>query len=305
MKTNAKDFFMHLGAIVGLYVVVGSFLNLLFSIINKAYPQIPDYGYYYGSMSSDISLPVATLIIVFPIFIILSWFNHRSYESAPEKKELGIRKWLTYVTLFVAGIVLAGDLVTVLYKFLSGQDFTLAFFLKAISVLVVAGLVFGFYLQDIRDRISKKQEKIWVVVTGLIILIAIILGFSVIGSPKTQRLVRYDEQKIRDLQAIQWQVINNWQVSAVVPVTLEAGIDTQTNTPYTYRKTGEMSFELCALFNTASYINSKGEMYDYEVIASAPYLPVVSKNENWTHPAGPHCFSRTIDPIMYPTQVKG
>jgi len=32
-KTSAKDFFLHLGAIVALYAVVISFLNLTFKII--------------------------------------------------------------------------------------------------------------------------------------------------------------------------------------------------------------------------------------------------------------------------------
>lgn len=304
-KTSAKDFFLHLGAMAGLYAVVISFLNLLFSIINKAFPEIPQYGYYFGGMSSDISLPVATLIILFPIFIILSWINHRSYEKNPEKKHLSVRKWLTYITLFIAGIILAADLVTILYKFLDGQDLTGAFLLKALAVLVVTGLVFGFYIQDIRDRVSKKQEKIWIVVTTLLILIAIILGFSVIGSPRTQRLIRYDEQKVRDLQAVQWRVINEWQVSGTVPQTHAAGIDTQTDIPYTYRKTGPMSFELCAVFNTESHAQNGTDMYYYEGSIASPAMLAGQKNEVWTHPAGEYCFSRTIDPILYPTQIRG
>src|SRR3990167_3633568 len=158
-RASAKDFFLHLGAIVALYVIAGNFINLLFRIINKAYPEVASYNYYFQS-GSEISLPVATLIIVFPIFVILSSLVNKIYEITPEKRELGIRKWLTYITLFVAGIMLAGDLITVLYKFLDGQDLTSAFLLKAIIVLLVAGAVFGFYLQDIRDKISSRSRKI-------------------------------------------------------------------------------------------------------------------------------------------------
>jgi len=134
-KTSAKDFFLHLGAIVGLYTVAVSFINLLFKIINKAFPEVGANIYVWGG-GSEISLPIATLIVFFPIFVILSRLVHKIYIENPAKKDLAIRKWLTYITLFVAGIALAGDLVTVLYKFLDGQDLTAAFMLKALAVLL-------------------------------------------------------------------------------------------------------------------------------------------------------------------------
>src|SRR3989344_112834 len=201
-RTSAKDFFLHLGSIVALYVVAGNFINLLFKIINEAYPEVAAYSYYYYQGGSQISLSVATLIIVFPVFVLLSRMVHKTYEESPEKKSLGIRKWLTYITLFVAGIMLVGDLVTVLYKFLDGQDLTAAFLLKALVVLLVSGAVFGFYLQDIRDQVSTKNRKVWATGVLVMILVVIILGFAVIGSPKTQRLMRLDNQRVQDLQNI-------------------------------------------------------------------------------------------------------
>lgn len=301
-KTSAKDFFMHLGAVVALYAVVGSFLNLLFSVINKAFPETTSYGYYYfASGASEISFAVATLIVMFPIFLILSWMNHRSYEINPEKKLLSVRKWLTYITLFVAGAVLAGDLVTVLYKFLDGQDISTAFTLKALSVLLVAGLVFGFYLQDIKDRISKKQEKVWASVVGLIIVVAIILGFSVMGSPRTQRLLRQDDMVVADLQNMQWQVINYWQINGSIPESWSNMMaETQSGKSYEYKKTGELSFQLCAEFNIENMMQGNGSM-----MGGPYYKGGIMPNDNWDHPMGRHCFSRTIDPIAYPTQVRG
>ena len=84
-KTSAKDFFLHLGSIVALYTVVISFLNLIFKVINEAFPEIQNY-YSWGS-GSEISMPVATLIIVFPIFIILSWLVYKIYTQNSVKKE--------------------------------------------------------------------------------------------------------------------------------------------------------------------------------------------------------------------------
>ena len=140
-QATAKDFFLHLGAIAGLYATAIALVNLLFTVIDNAYPAVIEYNYY---SSSSISLPVATLIIIFPIFILLSRLVYKTYELEPDKKQLGIRRWLTYITLFVAGIILASDLVTVLYKFLDGQDLTTAFIFKALVVFVLTGAIFKF-----------------------------------------------------------------------------------------------------------------------------------------------------------------
>lgn len=303
--TSAKDFFLHLGMIVSLYVVAGNFISLLFTIINKAYPEVARYySYYYNG--SEISLPVATLIIVFPVFVVLSRWVHRSYEEFPEKKHLAIRKWLTYITLFVAGIMLVGDLVTVLYKFLDGQDLTAAFLLKALTVLLVSGAVFGFYLQDIRDRVSEKARNTWAVAVGCILLISIILGFSVIGSPRTQRLMRWDNQKISDLQNLQWQVINYWQMNGMIPEMMpNIPLDPETGTPYEYRKRGDLQFELCASFNRSFEGNGYGGR-GVGMMGEGPYFKGgMMNNDNWMHSAGRQCFTREIDPVAYPTQVRG
>jgi len=61
--SGAKDFFINLGAIVALYTMVVSLVNLLFTIIDISYPKIVDGYNYMGSQS--ISWPVATLVIFF------------------------------------------------------------------------------------------------------------------------------------------------------------------------------------------------------------------------------------------------
>lgn len=309
-KTSAKDFFLNLGAIVALYTTVVSLLNLLFTVINNAYPQINSGSYFVGSQS--ISMPVATLIIFFPIFILLMWLLEKSYVTEPAKKHLGVRKWLTYITLFIAGIVLAGDLVTVLYHFLDGQELTASFLLKVLSVLIIILAVFLYYISDIRNKLNAKSRKIWLGVSIAIVLASIIWGFSVLGSPHTQQLIKYDNQKVADLQNIQYQVISYWQMNGMIPVSLSdisssqpytiVPKDPQSKTTYEYDKTGAMTFDLCAEFNKENTTNQNN-------IGAAPVsYPAKSsiiQNDNWNHGAGHQCFSRTIDPVAYPTQVKG
>jgi hypothetical protein len=310
-KTSAKDFFLNLGAIVALYTTVVSLLNLLFTVINNAYPQI-NAGYsYIGSQS--ISMPVATLIIFFPIFILLMWLLEKDYRTEPEKKNLGVRRWLTYITLFIAGLVLAGDLVTVLYYFLDGQELTTGFLMKVFSVLVIILAVFLYYISDIRNKLNSKSRRIWLGISLVIILSSIIWGFAILGSPHTQQLIKYDNQKVTDLQNIQYQVINYWQMNGMIPTSLSdinatqqyvvIPKDPQSKTTYEYDKTGTMTFDLCAEFNKENMNQNQ-----YPVAAAPVSYPVkgtILQNDNWNHPAGHQCFSRVIDPVAYPTQVRG
>lgn len=312
-KTSAKDFFLHLGAMVGLYTVAVSFVNLIFKTVSKAFPEVGNNIYAWGA-GSEISMPVATLVVFFPIFIILSRLVHKIYLQEPAKKEIWLRRWITYITLFVAGIALAIDLVTVLYKFLDGQDLTAAFLLKALTVLFVAGAIFWFYIQDLRDKVSAKSRKFLSILLAVIILIFIFIGFNVLGSPKTQKLIRYDNQKIQDLQNIQWQVISYWQTNGLLPTSLsdvtasqtynKIPTDPQTQTTYEYRKTDTMNFELCAEFNKEnSDVNIKygSDIGMPSIGGKSDYL----QNNNWNHGAGRICFPRVIDPEIYPTQVRG
>lgn len=302
VKTSAKDFFLNLGAIVALYTVVISLLNLLFTVINTAYPQtLNNYGYF---SSQSISMPVATLIIFFPVFVLLMWLLAKGYLIEPAKKQLTVRRWLSHITLFVAGVILAGDLVTVLYYFIDGQELTGGFLLKVLSVFVVILSVFLYYISDIRNKLTASSQKIWLGISLVIIAASIIWGFSVLGSPRTQRLLKYDAQKISDLQSLEWQVINYWQVNGMIPENWPNMMaDVQTGSSYEYRKTGNMMFELCANFNRENMMGQNG--YPGMMRANYPTKIGAVSNDNWNHNMGRHCFSRTIDPIAYPTQVRG
>lgn len=298
-KFNAKDFFLNLGATVALYTVVVSLVNLLFTIINYAYPKVAvGYNYYYNA-SQSISWPVASLIIVFPILILLMWVLEREYKNNPEDRNTGVHKGLTYVTLFAAGLVVAGDLIMVLYYFLDGQELTTGFLFKVLVLLVVAGGLFTYYLSDIRGTLTSKSRKVWRVLTGVVILASIIWGFSVLGSPSTQRLYKHDNQKMNNLQEINNYIQNAYAQNGRLPESLtDAGslgyvpsiVDPQTNKPYEYIRKSATSYSLCAEFNKAS--DERMDKMTYP--AAYPYGGMFG-----AHPAGRHCFEQTINPNMY------
>src|SRR3989344_9618110 len=194
-KMTAKDFFLHIAVIAFLYTGIVALLNILFRVINVAFPQITQYNYY---TSTSISLPVATLVVVFPLFLFLANLLRKGYLEDPSRKDYQVRKWLIYITLFLTGGVLAGDLVTLIYYFLDGQEMTTAFLLKILSVLVVTGCIFGYYIDDLKDRLTNARRNVWRVVGAVLVVGSIAAGFNVLGTPQSQRMLRYDSQKVSD-----------------------------------------------------------------------------------------------------------
>lgn len=308
-KITAKDFFLQLGAIAAFYACIIALITLLFEVINYAYPSITNaYQYYLPS----ISLQVATLMVAFPLFIFISWTLQKSYAAEPSLRDAPVRKWLAFVTLFIAGAVVAGNLITLIYMYLDGRELTAGFLLKVLVLLLIAGGVFAYYLREIKNIISPKERSVWRVVAGLVALVSIVLGFMVIGSPAAQREYRLDMQRTSHLQDAQWQIVTYWQQKGTLPATLDElrdpirstmiPVDPATGEAYEYTPTGPLSFDLCATFSRESR-NAKrpiGSSSTYPMPIRDVYHPGGPEGDNWQHGAGRECFSRTIDPELYP-----
>jgi len=112
-KAGPKDVFLHLLAILLLYVSAGSFIALWFQYINVWFPDpLAERGYYYlQSAYSSIRWSVAILFVVFPVYVWANWLLRKMYAINQALRELKTRKWLLYLTLFVAGLVIIGDLI--------------------------------------------------------------------------------------------------------------------------------------------------------------------------------------------------
>ncbi len=301
-KMTPSDFFLHLGIMVALYISAVSVISLLFGIINKVFPD--SLNYYYDSASGAIRMAVAALIIMFPLYLLLGWIYSKQLKATPEKKSLGIRKWLIYFTLFIAGLTLAIDLIVLVYNLLGGE-ITTRFLLKVLSVLAVAGMIFSYYLSEIRTSVERHfaLAKKFGSVAIVAVLASIIAGFFIVGSPVTQRKMQFDNERVSHLQTIQYQIVNYWQQKQKLPLTLAdlrdpiSGfvtlLDPETKTPYVYEATGKLSFKVCATFSLPS-------RFTQNTNTSVPIFEKGMLDENWQHEAGYSCFERTIDPELYP-----
>lgn len=154
---SARDAFMYLVLFTTLYVSAYNLGNLVFQFINRAFPDpsAVDSGLAEYSRSA-IRWSVASLIVAFPVFLYVSRLLHRTIERDPGKRASKVRKWLTYMTLFVAGGVLIGDLISLVFNFLGGE-LTARFVLKVFTVGIIAGTIFGHYLWELRKEESGAR----------------------------------------------------------------------------------------------------------------------------------------------------
>ncbi len=151
-KTSPKDVFLHLLAIVTLYTSAISFLVLTFQYINILFPDALENGYYaFSGARAAIRWSIASLLVVFPVYVITSLHLNRTYKKSVSHRNLRIRKWLVYFTLFAAALIIIGDFVTLINTFLSGE-LTNRFILKVLSVFFVAGSTFFYYISDLRKN---------------------------------------------------------------------------------------------------------------------------------------------------------
>jgi hypothetical protein len=222
----------------------------------------------------------------------------------PEKRELKLRKWLTYFTLFISAVTIIVDLMIFVYNFLNGE-LSVRFVLKVLVVLLVACGVFGYYMWDLkRKELKSKTPKILAIILAVFALGSIIAGFFIVGTPSDQRNRRFDEQRLQELQMIQGQVVNYWTLKKNLPADLSllqdnisgfvVPMDPETKASYEYKIIDPLKFELCATFALSSD-DKQGPRGPYY---AAPYD---SFQQNWSHGSGRTCFTRTIDPELYKT----
>lgn len=303
-KITPKDFFFNLGSIVLLYILISNILRLFFGIIDKINPD-PLLNYY-GYEIESIRWSLAILIIFYPLYLYLNRMISIDTKKDPSKREVGIRKWLNYLTIFLSGFIISWGFIMILNGFLGG-DLTLNFIMKSISAGVVLATVFKYYLDDLKENNSYNRSIFYV--ANMVVVIGLFGGFYLIGSPATQRMLRFDQNRINDLQNIQWQIVNFWQQKGSLPLSQEEIVDPisgfkvpfdpKTKERYGYERITETEFKLCANFELESENDLNFRDVPQKAIIETPGF----NNDIWEHPKGPHCFERKIDKDLYPPRI--
>ena len=304
---TARDAFFHLLSFTALTSTVLSLIFLAYDFLDRLLPDAAFPTYEYNNDVSSVRWELAVLFVSFPLFLWMARLLHKEFAKHPEKLASGVRRWLTYLILFVTACTLVGDLIALIFSLLQGE-ITIRFLLKVIALSVLAGLPFTYYLRALRlhaENFAKDpMHRLYQWVSVAIVLLSIVGGFYVTGSPLQGRAERFDEQRLTDLRAIESEVLNiawgnqrGMPTPAAIPATklpnplpktlndvydnavyqTPSIVDPETGVPYPYSVKSNHVFELCATFSLVRNLQ-------YDIF--------------WNHPAGQKCFA--IDALESP-----
>jgi len=298
-KNNAKYAFYYLLSLVSLIFMGLSVGMIAFGIINKSI--VDTLNSYSGNYDSQLRFAISALFIAAPMFYVITRLINKGLRSEELAKDSGIRRWLTYFILLISFLIILGSFITVINNFLSGE-MTVRFILKAITVLLISGSVFSFYLYDMKREINQSRDMVVMIFTwasAALVLAAFIAAWFFVESPAISRARRLDQNLMNNIYSLESAVNNFYEINKTLPeslATLENSevylskrmlTDPDSQEPIVYNKLSDKTFEFCATFRMDSTTDDMNSGY---------------RGDNKNHQAGYQCVSgllySTPDPAI-------
>lgn len=290
---SAKFAFFYVLSLVALIFVAISTGNIIFQLVNKYIVDIVNQ--YSGAYTNEaIKFSISALIVATPIYFIVTRYIYKSLYKGELNKDAGVRRWLSYLILLVTVIVILGVLIATINSLLDGE-LTTKFILKALTAVIISGIIFSFYLYDMkREKVQGVKDKIlqiyfWL---GLIIIIGVfITSLFIVESPNEARNRKIDGQVVQNFQEIDNALDDYYYNNAELPESLyilqgEYGYlsdadlrHPETREVYGYNIVSDRKYELCSDFLTVS----KEDDSKYGVVYN-----------NWEHEAGYQCVKNMV-----------
>lgn len=295
----ARHTFYYLLALFTLSFAAIGVGQILFQVVNALLPEA--VSTYEGNFDDDtLRFGITAVVIAAPIFYLSTRAINRELANGKLDLHSLVRKWLTYLILFLSSVTIIVDLMVAFYSFLSGE-LTTKFLLKAAIILGIAALIFFYYLYDIgREKFEAKDKKIMMYRNGFIgvIIATLVLGFYFNTSPAVVRGQREDNERVNRLSSIHYQIEGYYRETGTMPAALEtikdrlySGdiVDPVTEETFGYTVTGENSYQICANFE---FSNRERDGNDYW------------RDPSWFHDAGEQCFDKTVEkPVEFREEV--
>ena len=292
-RNSALHFFIYLFSFLSLLFVATGLGTILYQIINKIFPDAAN-GYSLADLFSQgaIKFGLASIIIAAPAYFLISFLITKYLYEGKILENSKVRKWITYIILFIASANILGDLISLVYNVLGG-DMAARFVLKVLVILLIAGSIFGYYFWDMRKKnmmgVKYLGNKISATASIAVIVIVFIGSFFIVDSPITARNKQIDSITISRIQDYKYSIESYYGKNYSLPASLAdikesgifGGINNNESINITYKTTGQFTYQLCANFKTSNLQVNKNDQYSYT-------------DKNWQHDKGDKCFDQEI-----------
>lgn len=268
---SSRDAFLYLLSFSTLATWASALGSMLFAFIDRWFPDPVAVNRFYN-LRTEVTWQMASIAVAFPVFLFVVRTILREAGSHPERLQSGVRRWLTYIALLLTAGGMICDLIWFLDYFLTGE-LTSRFVLKALTVMIICGAIFAYYLGSLRwDRNTNVADiRSRTLKFGLGAAVAVIacfcIGLGVAGTPSQQRLVEADRRRVQELRALTF-AISSWRnrsdvddskrtlpaaLNALVGNGIDASqiVDPETGRQFEYYAHSGSAYQLCATFTKA------------------------------------------------------
>jgi MFS family permease len=268
---SAREAFLYIVYFSLLGMIAGNVGGLAFAWIDRQFADELATNPFYSWATTGMRWSIASLLVGYPIFLFLGWRLAAKKRKDPERRRSRVHAWLTYVTLIFAAGALIGDLVAVVFQFLSGE-LQSRFLAKAAVVGVISGAILWNYSRDVERHSSRIDfaGRLLALISMLVVGALVAWAFTIVRGPGAARYQLADEQRIAGLTETTRLVDCYYTYFDALPESLETmgpalagraerapvadgcALETPTDPTsggvYDYRAIDADSYELCAIF---------------------------------------------------------
>lgn len=251
---GALDAFLNLLSLISLGWLAQAFGTTCFQLINKYLGDINTINSWPYFSESLLKYGIASLLVITPVYFSAVNILHLKYKKQELNHSSGVYRWLTYLMLLVSSLTIVGSLIALIASFLDG-NYTSAFIAKVFTIIIIAGMIFGYYFYDLRRRDYGKKDLVSLIMAGVtlvLIIAALIGGFISIETPAQSRMRLQDGQTEQVLLQYFHVVTGDYNTTKVLAESYDFQNSLNgSNLPagtVTYRKVSDKMFELCADF---------------------------------------------------------
>lgn len=151
---SARDAFYYLLNFITLAFWTTALGQIFYTLIARWLPDAASNGYTVQSLRDTIAWQTATLVVAFPLFAYVHSLIGKELRARPDLYDSGIRKWLTYIALVIAALIVLSDAIWFIEALLRGE-LTMRFLLDSLVLAVLGGGVFAYYLSTIDPPVTR------------------------------------------------------------------------------------------------------------------------------------------------------
>lgn len=200
---SAREAFLYIVMFALLGLVAYNLSSLVFALIDRAIADALDTSTQY-SRSMQVRSALSALAVATPLLAGFGWYIAKARRADPAMQQSRVRKWLTYVTLIVAALIFVGDLIALVYNFLSG-DLSQRLLLKMVVVALISGGIFIFFVRDVETERARGKFGLAPVMAALgaaFVAVAFAGGLLSIENPIAAREYRLDGARVAAVRRV-------------------------------------------------------------------------------------------------------